>query len=89
MALQYLKRLSSTGYFEVMHVNNEGTWFPDLPACRNSDTNWWVGEWLREQGYVRIVHLSDEQIKALRVHPRETNETWWFELTEKGAEACG
>ena len=88
MALEYLLRLCRSGYFSQQHEDNLGAWFADLPACRNNDTHQTVSAWLRNQGHLQLEWLSNAEIKARNMHPKDTLDAWWFTLTDKGAAAC-
>ncbi len=88
MAIEYLLRLCRSGYFSHEHDDNAGAWFADLPACRDNDTHQKVSGWLRNNGYLQLEWLSDAEIKARNMHPKDTLDAWWFTLTDKGAAAC-
>ena len=88
MSLAYLLRLCRSGYFSRSHEDNTGTWFADLPACKDNDTQQAVSAWLCGNGYLVLEWLPDAEIKARNMHPKDTLDAWWFTLTDQGAAAC-
>ncbi len=86
IALQYFKHLCDSGYFSTIHENSASTWFPELPACKDVETQNRVATWLQSEGYLRIEWLPEARMQAL--HPKDTLDAWWFVLTDKGAAAC-
>ena len=89
LALSYLERLAGSGYFGRQHQICDGVWFVDHPACRNAQVWEAVKDALVQEGLVAIRFLPQEMHKALGMHPKDTLDTWWFELTPKGQERLG
>jgi len=83
-ALSYLRELWNSGYFSRPHTDCSGTWFRLHPACRNTESWNLVEKYLLSNGYLTTKALSASEMEFLNLHPKDWNDMWWFEITEKG-----
>jgi hypothetical protein len=83
-ALSYLKNLWNSSYFSRPHTDCSGTWFNSHPACRDAESWNLVEKYLVNNGYLTVKGLSVSEKQALNLHPKDWNDMWWFEITEKG-----
>jgi hypothetical protein len=86
LALSYLKALAGSGYFERRHVLCDGVWFQGHPACQNAQTWEAVKQSLVAGGLLEVRYLPEEEQRRLELHPKDTLDAWWFELTPRGCQ---
>lgn len=82
VAFSYWKVLAESGYFERNHASCDGVWFKGHPACKDARTWDSVRQFLVDEGFLHERYLPVEEQRNL--HPKDTLDAWWFELTPKG-----
>ena len=83
-ALSYLRLLRDSGYFDSSHTDCSHLWIGGYPACRDSKTYAAVKDYLLSNGFIVIKALALSEAQRQTIHPRDQNDMWWFELTDKG-----
>lgn len=86
IAFSYLRMLAASGYFERKHVECDGVWFEGHPACRDRKTWGSVRRFLVDGGLLDEKYLPLDHPRRINMHPKDTLDAWWFELTTKGRE---